>query len=80
MNWLSPGLARGAFGQLAQWARKRRFHRARLLAFLAHRADEFAYRPAPEPVLRWEHLAAREILDDVVIAAAQLGLRFDTTV
>lgn len=79
VNWLSPKLARGAFGQLAQWARKRRLHRARLLAFLAHGAEEFTYRSAAEPVLRWEHLAARETIDDVVFAAAKLGLRLDTT-
>jgi hypothetical protein len=76
--WLPPDLVRKVFRYISPWQRKRRLHRARLLAYIGH---TYIFHPydlfAPGLALRWEYCAAREIMREVTEAAQQFGIQLD---
>jgi hypothetical protein len=66
IEWLSPELMRGVVRTLAPWNKKRRLHRAGLLAYLAaHSRSSWICPSARELTLSWEAYMARETIDGV---------------
>lgn len=65
VDWISPRIMRSIFYPLQAWNRRRRLHRARLLAFLAKEADQASSTEAVFLARQWERQVAEEILNDL---------------
>ena len=66
IDWLSPELMRGVVRALAPWNKKRRLHRAGLLAFLATQCQSaWTHSSARELILSWEAYMARDTINQV---------------
>lgn len=65
VKWLSPGLMRRIHCFVAPWNRKRRLHRAGLLAYLYDEVSDAAMPDVHSLVLSWEAYTARNTIDVV---------------
>lgn len=65
IDWLSPEMMRGVVRTLASWNKRRRLHRAGLLAFLAQSHTHESHPSARELTLCWEGCMARDTLEQV---------------
>lgn len=65
IRWLSPDLMRGTIRTLAPWNKKRRLHRASLLAYIGNADPSGDYCDARELTLYWEAHTARNTIDQV---------------
>ena len=76
VDWLSPRLMRNVVPTLTYWNRKRRIHRARLLAYLAYNTAADSLDPDGHSLAaQWERIAAQEILDQLRSGSGQEGCR-----
>lgn len=65
VKWLSPELMRSVTRIIAPWNKKRRLHRAGLLAYLFDTLSDESSSDARSLVLSWEAYSARRIINTV---------------